>query len=355
MSFKDEGDPRRKTAYLTTDQKRSDRLAYFDQECFPLLGNPAVRVDKEGSISWLRWPEVEIPKSGIIPPAHHIISPQNPAADIYARFSRYTDAAEPTVQTIKKDGGSIETAIRSCDYILFGNRIRQYRQVDAVAGKADELLSLYGMLFNSLSSERFEQNRLEVQALLQDVGLNWETIVSQHKKKMMFWLEKGSFGEDSLQRRNKLISLMALSAAAREAFERKRGLGKIEKKYLGIRQTVIDERIMVRGIFAEISDRFRPEAIPSSVIFRRPQWSHPYDWGILEGMMQHAKYLLKQAKTRTYRQAAQQAIALLDPAIWNIKQRNVQPIIEQNTFAWVKDILDKELEERKFIYKDAKV
>ena len=203
-----------------------------------------------------------------------------------------------------------------------------------------------------MQPEMFEQNRGEVLQLLQDVGLNWETILDSKKKRMDFWFRKGSFGEDSLKRRNKLISTMALAAAAREAFERKRGLDEGQIKYMGIRQTLIEARLMYRGIFEEISDLFRPQALPSSVIFSRPKWSRESDWGIVEGMIAHTIYLLNLVKTRSYREAAERAIALIKTAIWDIKIRNVQPIIEQGTFAWVKEILDKELEERKLIYKD---
>src|SRR3990167_7659526 len=131
MSLRDEGDPRRKTAYITTSDRTRELLTKYEK--YPLLlGNPDVRYDPDGFIYWQRWKDRQIPKDGIVPSSYQVISPTNSSADIYAAYSRYEDGAEPQIVKITKDDGSLETAIRACDHILFKNRAREYRQASSV-------------------------------------------------------------------------------------------------------------------------------------------------------------------------------------------------------------------------------
>lgn len=263
--------PREKAAYFIRSGTQEELKNYLSEFCDPLLGSDVYVSRAEGDIYYIAWRD--LPKERILPGGYIQISQAGPRADIYARHTRYADTRAMIVKRIKKEGGGVEVAIRALNYILEGERGKETRQAAAVQARAHQILDLFQVRrLAEIKPEEFYQAERETHALLKEVDLDPQKIVNRQKIRMVSWLLKGETGRDESpgRRLNWLISVGALSAAYNTALKRHLGLGPIAVKYVEGREALIFARQFAREVFAEVVDRLRPEALPSHMIFLRP-------------------------------------------------------------------------------------
>jgi len=285
---------------------------------------------------------------------YNIISRLHPQVDIYAPYSRYKRNKEMRIHQINKDGGSIETAIRSMDHIVEQELGREMDQTKTIAKRTREVLDLFVADFSQISREQLEEERKKTFAVLANVGFNPETVINEEKKKMGFWVVKGSFGYDSLGRRNQLISMMALQAAYRRAVMRERQIGgPIVGKFVRMREALIFEREFSRAIFADVASHLDPErlTIPNHFLLKNPQ-KRPENKqiNIVKGMLGTMCFQLHQPRAKTYWVVGREAEKILKEAIGLLLEDRREEIKERDLFGQVYNMLIGELEKRKDIY-----
>ncbi|MCX6794105.1 MAG: hypothetical protein NTY06_03295, partial [Candidatus Gottesmanbacteria bacterium] len=199
---------RDKKAYFIRTSKESDYQKF--EQGFKLFGSEA-RVMSDGTIWYATYRD--LPKDQSLPLDYIQISSTKPRGDIYAPHSRTTGFKELRINKLP----DVETAIRAMDHILEGQRSRETDHVTALAGRAHTLLDLFSEEFNTITDDQFVLARQKTEHILRDVHLNPDRIINLEKQRISAWILKASTGQDSLERYNKLITCMALSAAYRHA------------------------------------------------------------------------------------------------------------------------------------------
>lgn len=341
-------DQRDYSVYFVKKGEQQERLRFLKEKCRSLFGAD-VYYDQDGNISYFAWHG--LPKEGFLPAKFIKVSREHPQAVIYAPHSRYDRFKELRVRHVRKDDGSVETAIRSIDHILEGEKGRETAQAETVGHRAHELLDLFSTSFIEITEEELKEARGKTYAILAKVGLDPTTVEQEEKRKMTGWLIKGSFGKDSLGRRNRLITTMALSAAYRQAIERQKGIGTIVGKYVRIREALIFEREFSWAIFADVLDRLRPEALPAHRLFKFPERSFSQsDSGIVVGMINTMRFQLSQPHVKCYRTVGREAASILSKAVGLLGENNRREIVDQQLFTNVRGFLLEELERHRDIY-----
>ncbi len=334
--------------FVRRDDK--EKLNYFKDFCSPLWGEKNLRVDQYGHIFYATWRN--LPKAGMmLPPDHVALSHLNPSADIYAQHSRHDRFSEVCVHEITDDGGSIEAAIRSVDYILLGEQTWELPQAQAIDRRTLALLDLFSGQFFDLSEDEWKQAQQNTQDLLKSVRLNPQTVISEEKKRIADWLTKASGGLDSLDRPNKLITLCALAAAHRQAIERQRKIGGITAKYIRMREVLLFEREASRAALTGVCEHLKPEALPAHCIFKYPdRQSRPSDdIGVIR-LIYSIEDRLKIPHAKPYRTSAQRAIPLLQEIVTHVSGGNRRIVGEKNLFEPIHQLLQENLDAYANIY-----
>ncbi len=233
-------------AYFTRGE-HSPTLEYLDTICQKLWGSEA-RVGPEGDIYYITYRDLAKPQSGLLPVDYVLVSRVSGHADIYAQHSQYEHFKELRINTVKKDGGSVEAAIRAVDYILEGERGRETLQAVQLGKRAHELLDLFSGGFSAVSDEGFAEAQVKTYELLRKAHLDPDRVFNEEKQRISDWLMKASSGQDSQGRKNQLITVMALQAAYRHAIEKRKGIGLITRKFVAMREALIFERERDRDI-----------------------------------------------------------------------------------------------------------
>lgn len=339
--------PDRKHAFFIRTGPQKEMLSYLDKFCRPLLGSD-VYTDVDGTIFFKTWKS--LPKEKILPELYHNVSRLHPRADIFAPYTRYKLARELTVNEITKDGGSVEAAIRSMDHVLEGTKGRETDQSQTVRDRSTSLLSKFSMDFSQMSQSDFTAQLAETERILASVKLNPNTVLDEEKKRMTEWLIKGSFGEDSQERRNWLIATGALQASLRRAIERRMRLNEIARKFLEMREALILERTFSREIFANVIDKVRPEAIPASVVFKFPDKpASRWNYGIT-AILNTLMYQLSHPHVKAYRTVGREAAAQLKNIVDQINAGNRRVIVSENLFGKIHQLLTDELVKHAEVY-----
>lgn len=247
---------------------------------------------------------------GLLPKKYVLVSRLHPRADIYAPFTRYI-VKEGRVHQVRKDGGTVEVAIRNMDKILVGSKKKELRQAQAIARRAHELLDLYGTpdRFAAITPDEFMKARTKTYRMLRRTGLNPTTVFRKNKKRMSEHLIKGSFGRDGENRRNWLISTMALQASYREAIEHQRGIAETIGKFVRMREALIFEREFSMNIFSDVTTRL--SGMQHHDLFRKPGKPLPKDSMIVLGILRTLQFQLEQPHVKPYRTAGLEAATLL--------------------------------------------
>lgn len=235
-------DIEKRTKYLNQDPKAAFLAAlqgdqaflneYFTHHCWPIMGNYAVCYDKHGHIWYRQWPD--IPHGTDLAQFRQIYPPVSSKADITAPFTRYKEKKQGIVKIIEADGGRVEAAMRAFQHIITGIVQREVPQAESMVEiNAGLSLFYHGKTPSEISDAEYEEtSRLMYQSLAM-VGLDPETLISEQKKRIMYWTPKGLTNTDDQGHLNDLISKLARGAGIREGRIRLHKLeGRMIAKYV---------------------------------------------------------------------------------------------------------------------------
>jgi hypothetical protein len=331
--------------------KTRNERAYQEFEQGVRLFDSDARVMPDGAIWYTTYRD--LPKDLALPPDYILISSSHPRGDIYARHSRTTEFKELRINKVP----DVETAIRAMDSVLEGQKKRETTQVTALAERAHKLLDLFSGELNTVTDEEFSHARQITEQLFKEVHLNPATIINDEKRRITAWLLKGSTGKDSLERPNRLITVMALSAAYRHATEKYKGIAPAIGKFTRMREALIFEREFDRTILAEVADRLGPEGLPANNIVIHPDYySAGRRSGVLLGLLHTTRFQLLQPHAAPYMPAGREAAEIIEQMSTLLENHKLQDILSGHLFPKAHAIIANVLEDEKhqYIYPDNK-
>jgi hypothetical protein len=306
---------------IQADQK--DALNYYSRYCRPLWANQDIRFDGRGDLYLLRnFPLTPAKQEG----QFLEITPDSMQATLFTY--KPTTYAQRVVQVVHLANG-VESAIRYADQVLKNTKDVKQKQLAAITGRAQSLLEDYSLSFRMIPQEEFDAARDETIQMLHDAGLHPTRLLDQETKKISDLLVKGSYGEDSLQRRNKLISLLALSQAYDMALSKQQEIPPTIKKYTGIRSALWRERIFDREIFRGALHELSMQGVAGHTLFRHPD-SPTSNTGVVIGKLNTLIFQLSQIHAKPYFTAAQQTRETL-MHIQELLQKNKRHEIKANS------------------------
>lgn len=188
------------------------------------LYETGVRVEGDGTILFPKWVTVE---SGSVDPETFTSLSGRKMPDSFLMRKGLVSkiVKERTIAEIKKDGGSVETAIRAVGHVIEQENEVEKEQADLILKRSSYLLRYFEEhRLSSIPPEERERLEEETLAMLADMGLDSEQIRLPVKRMSVMWTIKGSGGKDSLDRDNELIALQSLWAARRSAMKRKQAI-----------------------------------------------------------------------------------------------------------------------------------
>ena len=166
---------------------------------------------------------------------------------------------------------------------------------------------------------------------------------------MVGWLTKASGGKDSLERRNPLITTMALEAANRRAIGREQGIGETVSKFVRMREALRFERAFSRGILGEVAQRLEPQSMPGHYLFKHPE-RPAQNVGIVSGILNTSRWQLTQPHLKPYRPAGMEAGKALGEVVELLEVDRRRDIVERNLFGQALSIVEEVLDRHKDIY-----
>lgn len=345
----DEQEPARRRpppeVFVVRKGKQEKRLVYLHEHCRPLYGSD-VQVDSKGNIFYQTWRQVQ--RERVVPEAFSLLSRTRMGEETYLAQRLVTKKpCELRTNQITKDGGSVEAGIRSVEHGLATELGKEKGQIGMVRERAGELFDLFAD-FSAVTDDQLEEIQLETYRRLTKVGLDPRTIMLEEKRRMTIWLAKASGGRDILQRKNFLISMMAVEAANRRAIEREQGIGEAASKFARMREALRFARGFSREIFTEVKERLEPQGMPAHYLFKYPN-RPANNVGITKGMINHMIWQLTQPPVKPYRPAGELAGFFLGMIVDLLEQDRREEIVkrgifvEGNLFEEARDILEEVL------------
>lgn len=314
-------------------------LQYFDRHCRSLYGSD-VRYDSEGSIFYPTWHQEK--REEVKPETHSLLSRKRVRGEVYLAQRLVTKQLYGRrINTVTKDGGGVDVAIRSFEHVLESEAEEEMPQMGMVRGRIGELFDLFGD-FSSVTEDQLKDSTNVTYDRLARAGFDPETVHLEEKTKMGYWLIKGSGGKDSLKRRNRLITIMALEAANRRAVERMQGIGAVMAKFVRMREALRFEREFCREIFTEVMDRLALQAMQSHYLFRYPD-KPSQNAGIVRGILNTLYWQLTQPHVKPYRFAGMEARKILGEAVDLLGEDRRREIVERSLFEQARSILESAL------------
>lgn len=319
---------------------------YYQRRCRPLFGSD-IRVDREGNIFYPTWRQVK--REEVEPGEYGLLSKKREKEETYLARSLVTKFLyELQIHQIREDGGSVEAGIRSVEHVLATELKREKPQMKKVRERIGELFGLFAN-FSAVTDEQLEEAEKETYRRLTQVELNPQRVILEEKKRLAQWLVKASGGRDSLERRNWLITMMALAAANRRAFERRLGIGETVSKFARMREALVFAREFSREILGEVVYRLEPQRIPAHYLFKYPE-SPPQNTGIVTGILRTMRWQLTQPPIKPYKPTGLIAGEALEEVVNLLEKNRRREIVERNLFGEVKETLEEVLVKYQEIY-----
>lgn len=288
----------------------------------------SVRVSPEGDIFYPVWRErVRINKPELYLPCSSL-----PRGWTLERLlaSRRRPISEIIFYQVKKDGGSVEAAIRSMDHILerYSQEEREVKQVLAIRNQVARARQVL-METKGVSKEEFEEGfeilYRQTLALMEEWGLNRAAL--SLKKDIARLLERASTGRNGLERRNPLAVLKRLEAAEKRIEYRVSEMGFVRDKFLVNRAGLLAQREKDRRILTEVLHQFT-SGLAGHEAFKKGETTS-LQRGILLGMAGNLIYKLEQVRVKPYKPAAVEIIK----QVWRL-----QEIIKSGNYQEAKEI-----------------
>lgn len=320
--------PGEKIVFFVRRGKQQQRLQDLTEGGWSrLLGSDVYFDEKTGNIAYISWPLVA--RQERLGEDFLRLSYLPRQADPSAPYSRFRDFREMRINHIEKDG-EVEAAIRSVGHVIERESRVEKSQAQALRERSVTLFNHFTDSFHEISDEDFARAVDETYGLLREEGLNPATVVDRRKTAMARWVIKASSGHDYTGRRNKLITLFALSAANRVAIEREIAVDTILGKYQRMQLALMYHRDFSRGLMQEVRYYLRPEAIPAHRVFKFLQ--NDYTSGDVVLFLNRLRSLLGVPKINPYRRTCAYVDSLLEEVLGMLKRGEKRQIVESGIF-----------------------
>lgn len=286
---------------------------------FPRLYGTEVRFGLDGTIYYPTWRErVRVLKPDIYSSLSKL--PQDWTTERMLVTIRRRPIVEMVYYQIRKEGGSVEAAIRSVGHVLRKYTVKRGEEVVELAlirGQITQALEVLTQFPSRECPEEFEQAFDDLHErtveILRKLGMERKT--KQVKKQLAVQTAKGTRGKDRLGRRNPQAMLMTLDSALAKAEMRETTINFIRTKFTAMRVALTDERRRSRGIFGEVSKEMSLRGLAGHGVFRYPErGTTPRQVGILKGKIGITIRELNLIKLKPYEPVAEEAIKQLTEA-----------------------------------------
>ena len=260
----------------------------------------SVRVSPEGDIYYPVWRErVRINKPELYAPCSNL-----PAGWTFERLlaSQRRPISEVVFYQVKKDGGSVEAAIRSMDHVLEnyvdqGKEIEQVKKVKSQINQAIKVLQETKGVSKEEFEEGFDNLYRQTVRLMEDLGMKRAS--SALKKDIDRLLTFASTGRDKLGRKNQLVVLRRLEAVEKRVEYRLNEIEFVKGKFLVNKTGLLAQRGKDREILAEAVHQFT-SGLASHEAFKKRETT-VLQRGILLGKVGTLIYELRQVRVKPYK------------------------------------------------------
>lgn len=288
------------------------------------LPGTSVRVSPQGDIFYPVWRERSY---GIRPELYFPLS-KLPWGWTFARLlaSKRRPISEVIFHQVKKDGGTVEAAIRNMDHVLerYRDKGKELEQVGVVREQIDKVISVLQET-RGIPKEDFEkifenlyQQTLE---LMEKSGMRRAR--SALKRDIDLLLKEASGGKDRAGRRNPGAMMKKLDAAVKRVEYRFNEVGFIVGKFGAMRMGLIEQRMKDRGIFQRTKDELKVALMHE--VFKSPEkGTDQRQKGTIMGKTGTLIYRLGLTRVKGYRPIAVVAAKKLEGAIEMVRTENYQ-------------------------------
>jgi len=329
-------------------EQHRDLLTYFNSpECRPIAGCQDIRYDPDGFLYYTRFAHItslQAQEEQFVRISH-----SGQTGTIFSASTRIP-TLEMKIIPLKR---GIESGIRAMTEIINDTKEGKQKKLSSIIGRAQTLLEVYALDFDSARLRGFGEVAQETTDLLQKSRLDPKRILDEEMARITAWLLKGSSGQDSRQRDNRLISLMALSAAHQHAHEKMKEISPTVLKYTAMRQALIFQRTRERKFFDEAVNWLRPHALAADVVFKYPE-KPVANWGTEKAILSHVSYILRQPVVNPYKKSGQKAAAIIDEIATFLAANERQKIKDMGLFDGAFNIINKTFAGHASIYQHAK-
>ncbi|MBU1323102.1 hypothetical protein KKE75_03535 [Patescibacteria group bacterium] len=346
MQNRIEQDRRPRQEVFVVSKNQEELLEYFTKHCRFIYG-PDLKADIAGNILYRTWHQVKREK--VEPEAYSLLSGTREKEQSYLARPLTTKLPyELRINRVRKEKGSVEAGIRSVEHALETELEKERPQMGMVRGRISELFDLFTD-FSEVTDEQLEEAVGETHRRLANVGFDPQKVVLEEKERMANWLIKASGGKDSIERKNRLIIMMALEAANRRAVKRERGIGETVSKFVRMREGLRFERAFSREILEEVRERLGPQRMPAHYLFKYPE-KPPQNIVIVAGILNTSRWQLTQPHVKPYRPAGMEAGEVLGEVVDLLRENRRGEIVERELFGQARGILEEVLDTHKDIY-----
>ncbi len=298
------------------------------------LAGTQVRVSPEGDIYYSVWIERSyILKPELYAPCCRLPQGWNLKRTLTASSNR--PISEIRFLRIRKDGGSVEAAIRAMDHVLTayrdrGQELEQVNRIETQIERAMTVLQEMEQVPREQFEEGFGQLHRETMALLEKCGMSRATLAI--KKNIAQLLDEASTGKDVLGRRNAIAALKKLQAAARRVAYRWAETKFIEAKFSTMREGLVRQREEEREILAGVQHEMTTGLANHAVFSGSERRTTPLQRGVIIGKIRTLIYRLEKSKVKRYKTMAHGLIKQLEvarEAVWENNYLRAKVIFEE--------------------------
>ena len=251
---------------------------------------------------------------------------------------------------IRKDKGSVETAIRAVGHILDGYKIKngvEVVELRLIRGQISRALNVLSQFPSQVHPQEFEQAFEELHGRTIEIlgGLKMQNKILQIKRQLADQAIRGTKGKDRLGRRNPMAMLKILDSALEKVERRQTVFDLIRAKYKAMGTALLDERRRGRAILTKSKGEMYPRGmgVAGHGVFRFPErGTTDMQKGILQSRLRGNIRGLRRIKLKPYRPIAREAISHLNRAIDLIEEGKFQEagFIFQRVYASAREVLE---------------
>ena len=285
----------------------------------------SVRVSRDGDIFYPSWVE----RAQILKPELYAPCSDLPRGWTLERLiaSQRRPISEVVFHQVKKDAGSVETAIRITDHVLekFSNKGKELEQVEAIRAQIEQARQVLSET-QGVSREEFEDGfeflYKQTLELMEISGMR--RAKSALKKDVERLLEGASIGKDRLNRRNPMAMLKRLDAAARRVEYRWNEAGFVVEKFSAMKAGLIEQRNNERQRLEQLRHELNV-GLAAHQVFKIPEkGTTSIQKAILMGKIGTLIYSLEQVRVKPYKPVARQAVEGLKGTLVMMREGNYQ-------------------------------